>query len=126
MGLLVRDEIVIPGPIVNLALAGVANAAVVFTIPVLAGQLIGTKSVKIRKVNLYNNAAGNTQVLIGTGVAGAFAALLPALDSFNGLNDAYGPETDLPEAESFLNITAYPVALVVGTIDCQLEVIIVG
>lgn len=123
MGLLVEDRIIVPGPIVNLAAAGVANAVVVFTIPV--GQLVGTKSVKIHRVNLYNNASGNTQVLIGNGVAGAFVALLAALDSMNGLNDSYGPETDLIQAESFADITAYPVALIT-TIDIQLEVIICG
>ena len=127
MGLLVRDEILIPGPIVNLDTAGAAAAVVVFTIPILAGQLVGTKSVKIRRVNLYNNIAGNTQVLIGTGVGGAFVALLPALDSMNGLTDLYGPENGLIEAEAFANITAYPVALVGGTsIDVQLQLIICG
>lgn len=124
MGLLVDGRIIVPVPIVNLALAGAANAVVIFTIPTV---LVGTKSVKIYRVNLFNNAGGNTQVLVGTGVAGAFAALLPALDSFNNLNDPYGPMTDLIEAEAFANITAYPVALVVaGTIDIQLEVIICG
>jgi len=127
MGLLVKDEIIIPGPIVNMVAVGAANAVVVFTIPVLAGQLVGAKSVKIRRVNLYNHAAGNTQVLIGTGVGGAFVALLPALDSMNGLNDPYGPETDLVEAEAFANITAYPVALAGGTsIDIQLELVVIG
>jgi hypothetical protein len=122
-----KDGIVISGPVVNLAAAGVANAAVVFTVPVLAGQFIGTKSLQIRRVNLYNNAAGTTQVLIGTGVAGTFVALLPALDSINALNDSYGPNTDLVAAEAFANITAYPVALGAGTsIDIQVEVIIRG
>jgi len=125
MGLLVEDRIIVAGPIVNLAAAAAANAAVIFTIP--AGQLVGTKSVRIRRVNLYSNAAGNTQVLVGTGVGAAFAALLPALDSMNGLFASYGPETDLIEAESFAAITAYPVALVAASsIDIQLEVIICG
>jgi hypothetical protein len=125
MGLLVQDSIIVPGPVVNLAAAGAANAQVVFTIP--AGQLVGTKSLKIHVVNLYNNAAGTTQVLIGTGIGGAFAALLPALDSINALNDSYGPYTDLIQAESFANITAYAVALAgVGTIDVQVEVIVCG
>ena len=124
MGLLVNDRIVVAGPIVNMAAAAAANAVVVFSIP--AG-LVGTKSVKLYRANLYNNVAGNTQVLIGTGVGGAFAPLVPALGSFNGLQDAYGPETDLIQAESFANITAYPVALLGGTsIDIQLEVIICG
>ena len=126
--MLVRDEIIIPGPIVNLVAIGAAAAVVVFTIP--AGQLVGTKSVKIHRVNLYNNAAGTTQVLVGTGVGGVgagFVALLPALDSINALFASYGPESDLIEAEAFANITAYPVALLAATsIDIQLEVIICG
>ncbi len=121
-----KEGVITAGPVVNLAVAGVANAAVVFTIPVLAGQLVGTKSVKIKKVILHNNGAGNTTVLVGTGVGGLFVALLPALDSFNGLTDPYG-EVDLPPVESFANITAYPVALGAGTsIDIQLEVEIVS
>lgn len=130
MGLLVEDRIIVPGPIVNLAAIGAAAAVVIFTIPILAAQLIGTKSVKIRRVNLYNNAAGNTQVLIGTGVGGVgagFIPLLPALDSLNGLFASYGTETGLVLAEAFADITAYPVALAGGTsIDVQLEVIVCG
>ena len=122
-----KEGIKSPSAVVNLAVAGVANAAVIYTIPALAGQLVGTKSVKIRKVILHNNLAGNTTVLIGNGVGGAFVALLPALDSINGLTDTYDSESDLPPAESFANITAYPVALGVGTsIDIQLEVEIIG
>lgn len=112
--------------VVNLAAAGVANAAVVFTIPILAGVLVGTKSAIIKKVTLNNNAAGNTQVIIGTGVGAAFVALLTALDSFNALSDQYN-ENDIPEAEAFANITAYPTALLVGgTVDILLEVLVRG
>ena len=125
--LFTKEGTIITGPLVNMTVAGAANAVVVFTIPVLAGQLIGVKSAKIRKVSLYNNVAGNTQVLIGTGVGGGFAALIPALDSMNGLSDLYGPETDLIEVETFANITAYPVALAAGTsIDLRLELVILG
>lgn len=126
MGLLVDDKIIVRGPIVRLpAPGGAAIAAVVFTIPL---GLVGVKSVKIYRVNIHNNApAGNTDILIGNGVGGGFGALLPALDTFNGLNSAYGPETDLVQAESFANITAYAVAIAVGgSIDIQLEVEIRG
>ena len=120
-----REGTIISGPLVNLVAIGAAAAVVVFTIPVLAGQLIGVKSVKIRRVNLYNNIAGNTQVLIGIGVP--CVPILPALDSMNGLGDAYGPETGLLEVEAFANVTAYPVALAGGTsIDIMLELVILG
>jgi len=120
-----REGIVARGPLVNLAVAGAAAAAVVYTIPILAGQLIGVKSVLIRRVMLYNNGAGNTQVLICNGIPGV--AIMPALDSMNGLGDPYGPESDLIEVESFADVTAYPVALGAGTsIDIQLEVVIIG
>ncbi len=121
-----KEGIVIAGPVVNLPPpAGAATAAVVFTIPTMAG-FVGTKSVKIKKVILHNNGAGTTTVLVGTGVGGAFVALLPALDSINGLTDTWEAD-ELPEVEAFANITAYPVALAAGTsIDIQLEVEIIG
>lgn len=119
-----KEGIVVTGPIVNLAAAAMANAVVVFTIPILAAQLIGTKSAKIRVVHLFNNAAGNTNVGIGTGVGPGFVALLPALATMNNLEDIYD---EIPEVESFANITAYPAALAVGgSIDIQLEVAILG
>lgn len=123
--MLVTDSgIIVRGPLVNLVAAGAAAAVVVFTIPVLANQLIGTKSVKIKKVQLFNNATGNTSVLIGTGVGVGFLALMPALFSANNLGDVYD---DIISAEAFADITAYPAALpLAGSIDIRLEVIVVG
>lgn len=119
-----KEGIVVTGPVVNLAAAAAANAVVVFTIPILANQLLGTKSVKIQKVHLFNNIGGNDSVSIGNGVGGAFAALMPALMSMNNLEDIYD---DLLDIESFANITAFPAALPGGgTIDIQLEVVIIG
>lgn len=119
-----KEGIVVRGPVVNLAAAGVANAVVVFTIPILAVQLVGIKSAKILVVHLFNNAAGNTNVVIGTGVGPTFAALLPALSTMNNLEDIYD---NVPEAEAFLNITAYPAALAVGgSVDIRLEVAVIG
>jgi len=120
-----EEGIVVTGPVVNLPTAGAGGSLVVFTIPVLAGQLVGVKSVKIKKVILFNNAAGNTSVLIGNGIAGVgLPVLLPALTSMNGLEDIYD---NLPEVESFANITAWPAALLAGgSIDIQLQVIVRG
>jgi len=121
-----KEGIIITGPVVNLVPGGAATSLVVFTIPVLLGQLVGLKSVRIRKVLLHNNAAGNVTVLIGNGAAGVgIPVLLPALDSMNNLTDAYSVLVDFPEVESFANITAWTPA-VAGTIDCQLEVLILG
>ena len=123
-----KEGIIVTGPVVNLAAAGAGASVVVFTIPVLAAQLIGVKSVKIRKVILHNNAAGNTTVLIGNGAAGVgIPVLLPALDSMNGLTDPYTAEADFPEVESFANIVAWPAALADGgTIDIMLELVVIG
>jgi hypothetical protein len=120
-----KEGIVQIGAVVNLAAAGVANAVAVFTLPVLAGQLVGTKSLKIRKVQFFNNAAGTQEVIIGTGVGAGFAALLPGLVSVNNMPDVFGPE-DLNEVESFATITAYPVLLPAGSIDIQLTVAVCG
>jgi len=115
----------IPGPVTNLAAIGVANAAVIFQISNFA-QLVGTKSVIIKRIKMWNNAAGNTTVIIGTGVAGAFVQLLVPLYIINGMTDDY-PEGDIVEAEAFLDITAYPVALLAGgSIDIQIEVSEIG
>jgi len=120
-----KEGIVVTGPVVNLAAAGVGGSLVVFTIPVLLGQLVGVKSVKILKVHLFNNAAGNTWVLIGNGAAGVgIPVLLPAIASLNNLEDIYD---NLPEVESFANIVAWPAALLAGgTITIQLEVAVIG
>ena len=121
-----KEGIVVTGPVVALVPGGAATSLLVFAIPILAGQLIGLKSVKIRKVILHNNGAGNTTVLIGNGAPGVgVPVLLPALDSLNGLTDSYTAEADFPEVESFANITAWTPA-VAGTIDIQLEVVVIG
>jgi hypothetical protein len=115
----------IPGPVTNLALAGIANAAVIFQVSNFA-QLVGTKSVKIKRVKIWNNAAGNTEVIIGTGAGAGFAQALVPLYTINGFNVDF-VEDDLPQVELFLDITAYPVALLVGgSIDIQLEVEEIG
>lgn len=123
-----KEGIIVTGPVVPLTAAGAAGSLLIFTIPVLVGQLVGLKSVKIRKVTLHNNAGGNTTVLIGNGGVGVgIPALLPALDSMNGLTDSYTAENDFPEVESFANIVAWPATLAVGgTIDIMLELLVCG
>lgn len=121
-----KEGIVVTGPVVALAApGGAATSVIVFTIPVLVGQLLGLKSVKIRKVHLFNNAAGNTWILIGNGLPGVgIPLLLPAMASMNNLEDIYD---NLPEVESFANIVAWGAAIAAGAnINIQLEVAIIG
>ena len=123
-----KEGIIVTGPIVQIVVAAVAGALVVFTIPVLANQLLGVKSVKIRKIMLRNNAAGNTAVSLGIGGAGVgIPAILPAFDSMNNLTDTYVADDDFPEVEVFADISVWAAALVAaGTIDVQLELAVMG
>jgi len=120
-----KEGIIQAGAVVNLAAAGAANAVAVFTLPALAGQLVGIKSLKLRSVHLFNNAAGNQEVLLGVGV-GAGVAAMPGLNSMNNLADFYKVYRDFDEVEFFATIVAWPVALPAGSIDIQVEVTICG
>jgi len=113
------------GPVVNLATAGVANAAAVYQVSNFPQQQ-GTKSFKPRKLRVRNNAAGNTFLNIGTGAGGTFAAQIPAVMTFNSLDGAW-VEIELPEREFFADMTAWPTALVAGgSIDVQFEIEEIG
>lgn len=132
MGLLTGYDIGVrlQGPVTNLAVAAVANAVVIFQVSLwtiaAGGQMVGTKSVLIKRVKAWSNASGNTTIHIGTGVGGAFAALIPPLFIANGMN-IDEVEADLPQVETFADITAYPAALLAGgSIDIQIEVEEIG
>jgi predicted membrane protein len=113
------------GPVTNLAVAGIAAAAVIFQMSNFA-QLVGTKSVRIKRILMWSNASGNTTVIIGTGAGAGFAQALVPYYIISGFNLTV-EEEELPETELFLDITAYPVALLVGgSIDIQLEVEEIG
>lgn len=127
MTIISAKEIGVPvsSPVTNMAAAAVANAVTAYTLPVLAGVLVGTKSAKITKVILNDNGTGGTKVHIGTGTGAGFVALLPALDCLNGVDNIYN-EVDLPPVEAFSDITAYPDAVGGSSIDIQLEVLVRG
>lgn len=111
------NELELLGAVVNLAAAGAANAAAIFTFPTSA-NILGNESLKLKKVRINDNGTGGTLVHIGTGIAGAFADLIPAIRTVSGMD----MEIDLPEAESFATITAYPDAVGGSSIDIQLTV----
>jgi hypothetical protein len=102
-----------------MATAAVGNATAVYTIPT---GLQGTKSAKLRKVSWRNIAAGASWIHIGTGVGGTFADLIPAFQTVTNQSDVLDEE-QIPDVESFANITAYAETLVGGgSIDIQIEV----
>jgi hypothetical protein len=112
----------VTGNIVNLALASIANPPPIFQVSNF-GQQIGTKSFIPRKIRIMNNAAGATTIMLGTGItAGTFIPRYPAINTLNGLEGEW-QEVELPEVEFFVDMTAFPVAVVLGgTISIQVEV----
>lgn len=112
------------GAVTNLAAAGVAAAVAIFTRST-AGGMVGTKTLKIKRLKIRNNGAGNTWVHIGTGTGGTFVDAVPALYSISNTTDDY-QEFDLPEVELNATITAYPEAVGAGSFDVQVEVDEIG
>lgn len=98
-------------------------AANVGALPVLQvsnwAQQIGTKTVILKRIKIWNNGAGNTQVHIGTGAAGAVVDALPPFYSITNLNLDFA-EADLPEVEFSTDIMAWCVAVPV-TIQVEVE-----
>lgn len=103
------------GPVVSLAAAGNAAAVAVYTLPSSA-NLLGTKSLVIKKVRWNDNGTGGTLLHIGTGVAGAVVDLIPPIRTVTGFDD----ELEL-EVESTATIMAYPDAVGGSTIDVQIS-----
>lgn len=111
------NEIELIGGVVNMALAGAANAAAAYTFPT-GINILGDESLKLKKARITDNGTGGTLVHIGTGTAGAFVDLVPPVRTISGMD----MEIDLPEAEAFETITAYPDAVGGSSIDIQLTV----
>ena len=112
------------GAVTNLAAAAAANAAAIFAVSNYAAMM-GVKTLKIKRLKVRNNNAGNTWVHIGTGVGAAFVDLIPPLYSIANTTDDY-MEYDLPQVETNATITAYPDAVGGGSFDVQVEVDEIG
>jgi len=106
----------VPGPVTNLAAAGAANAASIFPIPA-SPNLVGTITIVPRRIRWTDNGTGGTLLHVGTGVGGAFVALIPAIATVTGFDG----ELALPAVEAGVAITAYPDAVGGSSIDVQLE-----
>lgn len=123
---------IVPGPRVNLATALVANAASIFTLPTVLGPSANLtpsavqSSLIVRSLRFRNNGGGNTFLHVGTGVGGTFADLVPAAMTLNNVDGGW-TEVEIPDAEAFATITAYPESLAAaGSIDVEIEVEVVN
>lgn len=117
---------VVVSPITNIAAAGAANAALLFTLPALAGVMVGVKSAIIKKILVDDNGTGGTQIHIGNGVGGTFVPLLPGLTVLNGIDNSFVADADFPEVESFADITGYVDGVGASSVDVQLELLVRG
>ena len=66
------------GAVINIAAAGNANAVAMLTQSTFA-SMVGTKTLTLKRLKFRNNAAGDTYVHIGTGLAGAVVDIIPPL-----------------------------------------------
>jgi hypothetical protein len=80
----------------------------------------GVKNMRIRRLKIRNNAAGNIFVHIGLGV-GAGVDAMPPLYSITNTTDDYA-EGDLPGVSFTATIVAWPDAIAGGSVDVQIEV----
>lgn len=104
---------------------GVANAVAIFTQSTFA-QMLGTKTLKLKKVRWRSNAVGAQVWLhIGTGVGAGFLDLIPPIRTLNNM-DGQLMETELPSQEAAATITAYPDAFAAGSFDIGVEVEEIG
>lgn len=111
----------VSGGVVPLTVAGAAAAVAIFQVSNFAQQ-IGTKSFIPRKLRVRNNAAGDTWLFLGLGAPVFTASVLPAVRVLNNLDNVW-QEFELPAAEFFADMTAYPLTVVAaGSLDVMVEV----
>ena len=113
--------VLVSGGVVNIAAAAAANATVIFRVSNFANQ-IGTKSFSPRKLFVRNNGGGALWLEVGTGVAGAFAQVIPPVRLVDNMDNIW-QEVELPEVEVFADLTAFPAALPGGgSVDVMVTV----
>ncbi len=108
------------------AVVNVAGAASVLLYQVsnFASQ-VGNKSVKLKKVHVWNAAAGNLPFTIGTGAAGAYVAATPAMLSLNNV-DNHWEEAELPSGEWTADMYIQAPTWGAGALNVQVEVEEIG
>ena len=110
----------VSGGVVPLTVAGAAAAVAIFQVSNFAQQ-IGTKSFIPKKLRVRNNAAGDLWLFLGLGAPAFTGSVLPPVRVLNNLDNSW-QEIELPAAEFFADMTAYPLTVVAGgSLDVQIE-----
>lgn len=109
------------GPVTLLIAAGIGGALPVYQQPTFAA-MVGTKTLRLKRIKGINLSGGNTTLHIGTGAAGAVVDAMPPLWIFDDLNFDF-PEWDIPEIEVNGDLMAWAVAV---PVTLQVEVEILG
>ena len=121
----VEEGVRLRGAIANIVAALNAGAQVIFQVSNFA-QMVGTKSYRVKRLWVQNNAAGNTWLHLGIGAAGAVVDTIGPLAIVNGVNGGWA-EYEVPEVEHFADLMGYIDAIVAaGAVQVQAEVIEVG
>ncbi len=115
-----RKGVRVQGPVVVMNLAAAVNAFTIFQVSNYAAQ-VGTRTFRIKRIKGINQAGAVSIISIGRGTGAGFIAMIPPLNTFNGLNFDF-VENDLPEQEWNTDMTAWASAVGANFITIQVEV----
>jgi len=107
------------GAVTTLGAAGVGNAAAIFQVSNFAQQ-VGTKSVRLKKIMCRTAGGVGDTIFIGTGAGAGFVSLVAAVTLIGGMDNEW-QESQLPEAESNVDVTAYGVAIANHIVQLEVE-----
>lgn len=113
-----KEGVPLAGAVVNIAVAGAANATTLWTLSAAATR-VGRTYVKLNKLIVRANGIGtNVWFQLGNGVAGAYVDLITP----RRLVDNTDNEFDLNGIVSFATVTGFPATLPAGSVDAQVLV----
>lgn len=113
-----RKGVRLQGPVVDVIELTNLGALPIFQQSTFA-NMVGTRTLRIKRIRGINQAGVNTLLHIGTGAAGAVVDVMPEIWTFAGLNFDWA-EADLPEVEVNADLMAWAVAVPV-TIQIEVE-----
>ncbi len=119
-----RKGVRLQGPVVVINTAGNAPTFTIFQVSNFAAQ-VGTRTFRIKRIKGINQAGAVSIVSIGRGTGAGFVAMIPPLNTFNGLNFDF-VENDLPEQEWNIDMTAWASVVGANFVTIQVEIEEIG